>query len=62
MPTGKAPGARCIQLDAQNRCLLFDQPSRPAVCRSFTAEANTCGSSREEAMSILAELETLTSA
>lgn len=61
MLQGKAAGERCIQLDPNNRCLLFGQPGRPAVCGSFAASAETCGGNREEAMQTLAELETATS-
>lgn len=61
MAQGKAAGVRCVQLDVHNRCLLFGQPDRPAVCRSFAAAHDTCGSSREEAIQILAELEAATS-
>ena len=42
MPSGKPAGVRCIQLDAQQRCRLFGQPTRPAVCRSLTPEPDMC--------------------
>lgn len=57
---GKAAGVRCIQLDAQNRCMLFNHPSRPGVCSSFGASKECCGESRNEAMHYLAKLETMT--
>ena len=60
MPQGKAAGDRCIQLDADNRCRLFGRVERPAVCGSFAANAESCGTSREEALYLLAELEAAT--
>ena len=61
MLQGKHAGQRCIQLDPDNRCRLFGQPDRPAVCSSFSARADTCGGSTEEALQILTHLESVTS-
>lgn len=61
MPTGKAAGTPCVQLSAGGLCLLFGKPERPAVCSSLRPSAEMCGSSREEALAYLAELERLTS-
>jgi Fe-S-cluster containining protein len=60
MPQGKPAGVRCVQLSADNRCLLFGQALRPAVCDSLQASLPMCGQSRQEALQWLAELETLT--
>ena len=57
MPEGKPAGARCVQLDEQNRCRIFGQPERPAVCGAFQAEPLICGESQGEALAILGELE-----
>jgi len=55
MPGGKPAGVRCIHLTEDNRCAIYDQ--RPKVCRDFQAEELVCGSSREEALQILSDLE-----
>lgn len=60
MPHGKPANTRCIQLDADNLCKLFNDPSRPVVCESFTAQAYVCGTHREEALILLSELEAAT--
>jgi Fe-S-cluster containining protein len=60
MPEGKPAGVRCVQLDAMNRCRIFGQPGRPAVCVSLRPSAAMCGATREEAMAILASLEIAT--
>ncbi len=60
MPDGKPAGVRCVQLCDDGRCALFGNPRRPAVCRQFQAAEDVCGSSREEAMRLIAELERLT--
>ena len=33
MPNGKPAGVRCIQLDENNYCKLFERSERPAVCK-----------------------------
>ena len=50
MPKGKLAGERCIQLDKNNLCQLFDQPDRPKVCSEFKAEPETCGDTNEQAL------------
>jgi hypothetical protein len=60
MPRGKAAGERCIHLDANLRCELFDDPRRPRFCATFAAESAVCGNNRLQALEILAELEVLT--
>lgn len=61
MPTGKPAGVRCIQLDADNRCMIFGKPGRPAVCESLQPSAEMCGISREHALVFLERLERATS-
>jgi len=60
MPQGKPAGVRCVQLGTDQRCLIFGQPGRPAVCASLQPDAAMCGSRRAEAMAYLERLETLT--
>jgi Fe-S-cluster containining protein len=60
MPHGKPAGIPCVQLDDDLRCRLFGKPERPAFCASLRPHASMCGASRDEAMTILAELETAT--
>ena len=57
MPGGKPAGVRCIHLSADYRCLIFNDPARPRVCHQFNPEPEVCGTSREEAMWLLGELE-----
>ncbi|MBE9537996.1 MAG: YkgJ family cysteine cluster protein [Proteobacteria bacterium] len=57
MESGKPAGVRCIQLDDNNSCLLFDSSERPALCGQFQAEPAVCGESREQALSLLTDLE-----
>ncbi|SNR90376.1 hypothetical protein SAMN05192560_1684 [Methylobacillus rhizosphaerae] len=57
MPQGKKAGERCVQLDQQNRCLIFGQPERPAVCASLQADPEMCGSSNTYAFTWLTALE-----
>lgn len=57
----KPAGVRCIQLTSDNRCRLYGKPERPDVCRAFQSSAEICGSTNDEAMRNLIELETLTS-
>ena len=60
MPDGKPAGTRCVQLDDDDRCLLFGRPERPAFCRSLRPSEEMCGRSAADAMAHLVELELLT--
>jgi uncharacterized protein len=60
MPQGKPAGVRCIQLDEQDRCRLFGDPRRPAVCGSLAPSAAMCGPGRAHAMRWLTQLEAAT--
>jgi hypothetical protein len=60
MPQGKPAGVPCIQLDSAGLCRLFGRPERPAVCVSLKPQPEMCGSSRDEALHTLAQLERLT--
>ncbi|HCS73715.1 MAG TPA: hypothetical protein DIW17_07560 [Clostridiales bacterium] len=60
MPNGKPAGVRCIQLDENNYCKLFERSERPAVCKRFQASVEMCGRTTEEAYTYLIELEEAT--
>ncbi|MEA3250763.1 MAG: YkgJ family cysteine cluster protein [Pseudomonadota bacterium] len=60
MPGGKPAGVRCVQLDDDNLCRLFDDPRRPAVCRRFDYDPELCGSDRASALARIAALEAAT--
>ncbi|NMG73895.1 YkgJ family cysteine cluster protein [Aromatoleum diolicum] len=60
MARGKPAGVRCIQLDDADRCRLFGDPRRPAVCSSLSPQPQMCGEHREAALIWLSELEALT--
>jgi hypothetical protein len=61
MPHGKPAGVRCIQLDEADRCRLFGDPRRPAVCASLRPALEMCGADRTHAMRYLNRLEAMTS-
>jgi Fe-S-cluster containining protein len=61
MPNGKPAGVRCIQLDDDDRCKIFNRPERPTVCASLRPSQEMCGRTREDAFSYLIKLEQLTS-
>ncbi len=60
MPDGKPAGVRCVQLTADNRCLLFGRPERPAVCGSLRPSADMCGTTTKHALQFLETLERAT--
>lgn len=60
MPKGKPAGLPCPALTPDGRCSVFGKPERPAVCSSLRPEPGMCGSSREEALALLAALEKAT--
>jgi hypothetical protein len=62
MPQGKPAGERCVQLSVENLCNIFGQAERPAVCSAFSADAEVCGSSSEEAIRLLGWWEQMTAA
>lgn len=53
MAGGKPAGVRCIQLSDDNRCLLFANDLRPAVCSSLRPSSEMCGRNAGEAMQLL---------
>jgi Fe-S-cluster containining protein len=57
MPNGKPAGMRCVQLSADNRCLIFGRPERPKVCGSLQPSAAMCGDSSAHALRWLAVME-----
>lgn len=60
MPLGKPAGVRCVQLDDANRCRIFGQATRPAVCGGLQPSPEMCGNSAEQAIHWLTQLEQAT--
>ena len=60
MPNGKPAGVRCIQLTANNQCQIFGRPERPSCCSGLQPSTEMCGSTREQAIQWLSELERIT--
>lgn len=60
MPSGKPAGVRCVQLTADNRCLLFGLPTRPLVCTRLRPMPEMCRDSADEALTWLTWLEQVT--
>ncbi|WP_078788852.1 YkgJ family cysteine cluster protein [Trichlorobacter thiogenes] len=60
MPEGKPAGIRCVQLTLENRCRIFGEPERPAVCSNLQPDKEMCGESAAEAMHCLTGWEQLT--
>ena len=57
MPHGKPAGMRCVQLLDDMRCAIFNDPRRPAVCAGLKPSEEMCGSTREQALAWLADLQ-----
>ncbi|PXW18424.1 YkgJ family cysteine cluster protein [Paraburkholderia caballeronis] len=60
MPFGKPAKTRCVQLDENERCMIFGHPDRPAVCASLQPDPVMCGDNREQALRWLGYVETVT--
>lgn len=60
MPDGKPAGVRCVQLDDDNLCRLFEHDTRPDVCSRFHFDDTLCGSNRTQALIQLDALEAAT--
>jgi hypothetical protein len=61
MPNGKPAGIRCVQLAADNRCLIFGKPERPPFCGGLQASTEMCGADRAAALLWLTQLDIMTS-
>ncbi|MDF2595367.1 MAG: hypothetical protein K0R69_1708 [Clostridia bacterium] len=57
MPQGKKAGERCVQLDSNNRCKIFQSQDRPKVCGSLQPSKEMCKNSTEEALDYLKRLQ-----
>jgi len=57
MPLGKPAGEVCVHLTVSKQCALFGDPRRPTLCRDFAPEPAVCGDDREQAISLLQQLE-----
>lgn len=57
IPEGKPAGVRCIHLTDDYRCALYGSEQRPKVCVDFQPDLDFCGSSREEAIKIMEDIE-----
>jgi len=57
MPNGKPAGVRCIHLNPDYACALFDQPERPEFCSALRPSNEMCGTDRTYALTFLADLE-----
>ncbi|WP_084186063.1 MULTISPECIES: YkgJ family cysteine cluster protein [Vibrio] len=60
MPDGKPAGVRCVQLNEDNLCKLFGKAERPKVCHQFKPCIELCGTSNQQALANIIELESLT--
>jgi len=60
MPEGKPAGVPCIQLTEDKRCKVYGKAERPAVCSSYRAVQEFCGSNEGDALRILEGLEMMT--
>jgi hypothetical protein len=60
MPEGKPAGVRCVQLSADNLCLLFGESDRPGVCVRLRPNEEMCGENADEALAYLSALESAT--
>jgi Fe-S-cluster containining protein len=59
-PNGKPASVRCKNLDLNNSCSLYGTDQFPAICKSFDADAEFCGSDFGEAYSNFVMLEKIT--
>jgi len=60
VPDGKPAGARCVNLDDRNECVLYGRRERPAFCLGWQPTAGLCGQAFKEAMFHIASLERAT--
>jgi uncharacterized protein len=56
----KPAGVACRHLDDDLRCTIFGRPERPVCCNGLQPALEMCGTSRDQALNWLADLEILT--
>lgn len=59
MAGGKSAGCRCVNLNDDLKCTVYER--RPAVCREFSPAIEFCGASHDDALRLIAEIESVTS-
>jgi uncharacterized protein len=59
MKNGKRAGERCVNLQENLKCALYEV--RPKVCREFSPSPEFCGVSHDDALRLIAEIEKATS-
>lgn len=57
MPNGKPAFVRCVNLDDNNLCVLYNTQTRPSVCIGFKPDPKICGKNFNEAYENLSKLE-----
>lgn len=57
MPDGKPAGVRCVNLDVENNCRIYNSNSYPQVCRDFKASPEMCGENNDFAFDYFRRLE-----
>lgn len=60
MENGKPASVRCVQLNDDNLCQLFGQAQRPQVCLDFKPCPDLCGTTNQQALENIIELESIT--
>ena len=60
MPYGKPAGVRCLHLNEDRLCTLYESPERPDICRRFTPELAFCGTNFNDAIEKISVLELAT--
>jgi len=61
MPEGKPANVPCVQLTQHYQCRIFDSPERPEVCSELMPAKDMCGEDRDQAISKIQFLESITS-
>jgi hypothetical protein len=60
MPNGKLAGTPCAQLSNHYACNVFGSKERPSFCSGLQPSTEMCGTSREDAVAWLSQLELAT--
>jgi len=60
MKDGKPAGIRCINLNEDNLCNIYNTELYPRVCSNFSPSVEMCGTTTEDARLYLETMEKLT--